>query len=140
MRLTIGENTYLLKLRTEAVEHEMEKHPDEVASKSLSNLSMRELSAALSRMRRNKARTTHRKCRTTATLFLLGGPSEVQIATVSVSNCLDDQFNAPRGRREAIEKLKLVLLDLPYWTHEMNRALTIAFYERYPNSRPIHSK
>ncbi|MFA5403952.1 MAG: hypothetical protein WC358_03355 [Ignavibacteria bacterium] len=139
MRLTIGENTYILKMRTEAMEHEMEKHPDEVASKSLNTLSMRELSAALRRMRRNKIRATHRKCRTTASLFISGN-FETPIATVSVSNCLDDQFNAPRGRREAMEKLKLALLDLPDWTAEMNRALTIAFYNRYPNSRPVHSK
>lgn len=143
MRLTIGENAYILKLRTESVAHEMEAHPEDVASKPLSELTLRELSNAVSRMRRNKRKATHRKCRTTATLIRAAVSDvapETQLASVTVANCLGDQFNAPLGRREAVEKLKLTLLDLPEWNTSMNRALTTAFYERYPNSRPCHSK
>lgn len=139
MRIEIGENTYLLKMRTEEVGHKMEEHPSEVASKPLSTLSVKELSAALRRMRRNTAKTKHRKCRTTATLMKVEGESESTIATVSVANCLDDQFNAPRGRREALEKLKLELVELNAWTSSMTRELTTAFYKRYPNSRPNYS-
>lgn len=138
MRIEIGNSTYVLKMRTEEVGHSMEAHPADVASKPLSDLSMKELSSALSRMRRNKAKATHRKCRTTATLMSLEEGSEVQVATVSVSNCLDDQFNAPRGRREALEKLKLALAENPKWTLAMSRILTTAFYKRYPNSKPCH--
>lgn len=139
MRIEIGENTYLLKMRTEEVGHKMEEHPSEVATKPLSSLSAKELSAALRLVRRNTAKLKHRKCRTTATLIEVKGESEVTLATVNVSNCLDDQFNAPRGRREALEKLKLELVERHAWTSAMTRELTTAFYKRYPNSRPNYS-
>lgn len=135
MKFSTMDKSYNLKLRTEEVAPKIEAHPDGVATRTLNELSAKELSAALSRMRRNAARKTHRKCRTTATLFEVTADGEVMVATASVSNSHEDQFDAPRGRREAFEKVK-AMVEAGGWSAASMRDMSVAFYNRFPNSRP----
>lgn len=141
MKFTTRDGEYSLKVRIEDITPELEAHPDAVASKLLSELSSSELSAALGRMRRNEAKLKHRRCKTSASLCQVKDGAEVEVYFATAINSHEDQFDAPRGRREVFEKIK-TMCDQTHggWFNDRDlRAMSVAFYNRYPKSRPTTS-
>ena len=137
MRITIGENTYNLKFRTEELAPSLEKFPENIASKTLSELSSKEIQSVMGRMKRNIRKMAIRKGTTTVSLFTANQDgSESLIATLTVANHKNDQFDPARGRREAWEKMRATLVG---FDKADLRAMTNAFYDRYPKSRPHYT-
>lgn len=137
MRITLNGQNYNLKVRTELLEPKLEAIPAKVATKTLSELSAKELSIVMNRVRRNLRRQESVKGVTTISLFKVDAENvETLLETTQVSNCNLDTFDKPRGRREALDKLKEILKTKGTFTAKDLREVTIAFYNRYPKSRP----
>jgi hypothetical protein len=135
MRIVLGDRTYNLKFRTEEIAPTLRKFPDEIASKKLSELSSKEIKSVMGRLKRNLQLMETRKGRTTASIFQVGdGGVETLITSIQVSNYSKDEYDPARGRREAWEKLKGMLSDS--FSKSDLRAISTAFYDRYPKSVP----